>query len=140
MLLEAGQRAKAEAIGAELAEVLPTVRASIAASKHYLPVVLTALGRAGQLLPWLETASQTPWVKAARSYAAENFAEAADRYAQLEDRVAEAHARLRAAERLIADGRTAAGEEQLRKALAFYRSVGATTYIREAERLLAESA
>jgi hypothetical protein len=49
----------------------------------------------------------------------------------------EAHARLRAAGRLTADGRHAEAEEQLQRALAYYRSVGATRYIREGERLLA---
>ncbi len=48
--------------------------------------------------------------------------------------------RLRAAERLVADGRRAEADVQLQKALAFYRSVGATRYIREGEALLAATA
>jgi hypothetical protein len=49
----------------------------------------------------------------------------------------EAHARLRAAARLTSEGRHAEAEQQLQRALAFYRSVGATRYIREGEALLA---
>lgn len=44
------------------------------------------------------------------------------------------------AERLLAVGRRAEADVQLRKALAFYRSVGATRYIREGEALLAATA
>jgi hypothetical protein len=49
----------------------------------------------------------------------------------------EALARLRAADKLVADGRRAEADEQLGRALAFFRSVGATVYVREAEALLA---
>ena len=45
-----------------------------------------------------------------------------------------------AAEQLVAEGRRAEADEQLRPALAFYRGVGATRYLREGEALLAASA
>ena len=48
--------------------------------------------------------------------------------------------RLRAAEQLVGEGRRAEADEQLGPALAFYRSVGATRYVREGEALLAASA
>ena len=48
-----------------------------------------------------------------------------------------AHDRLHAAKALAADGRRAEADVQLRRALAFYRSVGATRYVREGEALLA---
>lgn len=47
--------------------------------------------------------------------------------------------RLRGAEELIDNGRRAEGEEQARKALAFYRSVAATYYIDRCETLLREA-
>jgi hypothetical protein len=50
------------------------------------------------------------------------------------------YARLRGAEALVAAGRRADADEQLQRALAFYRSVGATAYIREAEALFAATA
>ena len=49
----------------------------------------------------------------------------------------EARMRLLAARALVADGRRAEADEQLQKSLAFWRSVGATRYIREGEALLA---
>ena len=52
----------------------------------------------------------------------------------------EAYARLCAAESLAARGRRAEADEELHAALAFYRSVGATRFIREGEALLAASA
>ena len=52
----------------------------------------------------------------------------------------EAWFRLRSAEQLVHEGRGAEADEQLRPALAFYRSVGATRWIREGEALLAASA
>jgi tetratricopeptide (TPR) repeat protein len=51
-----------------------------------------------------------------------------------------ASARVASAEQLLAAGRRAEAEAELEKALAFYRSVGATFLIREAEGLLAASA
>ena len=45
----------------------------------------------------------------------------------------EAFARLRAAEAMAAAGRRPEADVQLERALAFYRSVGATVYVREAE-------
>ena len=52
----------------------------------------------------------------------------------------EARFRLRAAEELIESGRHAEGEVELGKALAFYRTVGATFFIQRGEQLLAKSA
>jgi len=49
-------------------------------------------------------------------------------------------ARLRAAKQLVEEGRRAEADAELNRALAFYREVGATTYVREGEALLAESA
>ena len=52
----------------------------------------------------------------------------------------EARLRLRAAQDLFEAGQRAKGGVELEKALAFYRSVGATFFIERAERLLAASA
>ena len=65
---------------------------------------------------------------------------AADLYCELELRPFEAHARLRAAEQLRIEGRHADANEQLERALAFFRSVGAVRYVRRGEALLAASA
>ena len=62
---------------------------------------------------------------------------AADVFFEIGDLVYEARARLRAAGHLVLAERRADADEQLRKALAFWRSVGATRYVREGEALLA---
>jgi tetratricopeptide (TPR) repeat protein len=80
------------------------------------------------------------WVDTARAIAGGDFLGAAEILDGMGDAVGEAYARLRAAEALIATGRRAEADEQLQKALAFYRSVGATRYILEGEALLAASA
>jgi class 3 adenylate cyclase/tetratricopeptide (TPR) repeat protein len=83
---------------------------------------------------------ETRWADAARAVVQDRFEEAADLFydiGQLDD---EADARLRAAEKLVRDGRRDEADGQLQKALAFYRSVGATRYVREAQSVLAASA
>ena len=60
--------------------------------------------------------------------------------AEIGARPNEAYARLRAAAQLVESGRRAQADEQLQKALAFWRSVGATRYIREGKTLLTKSA
>lgn len=52
----------------------------------------------------------------------------------------EAHDRLWLAVALVEQNRRAEADIQLQKALAFYRSVGASRYIRHGETLLAASA
>ena len=51
----------------------------------------------------------------------------------------EADVRIAAAEALLEAGRTAEGQAELEKALAFYRSVGATFFLDRGEALLAEA-
>ncbi len=65
---------------------------------------------------------------------------AADRTAPTGATQVEAELRLRAAARLRAAGDSAGADQQLRLALAFYRRVGATRRIRDAEALLAATA
>lgn len=83
---------------------------------------------------------ETPWTRAARSILAGELEQAADALEEIGDRSGEADVRLRAAAALAAAGRRAEADVQLAKALAFYRSVGATRYVREAEALLAATA
>ena len=79
----------------------------------------------------------TKWHDAARALLDRDFAMAADVFFEIGDLVYEAQARLRAAGHLVLAERRADADEQLRKALAFWRSVGATRYVREGEALLA---
>jgi tetratricopeptide (TPR) repeat protein len=104
-------------------------------------IVLRALGRESR---YLEHASQspvpTPWRRAAVAYASGDFRAAAQIYAEMGTRADEAYARLRAAEQLVREGRRAEADAELEPALAFWRAVGATPYVREGEALMAASA
>ena len=81
--------------------------------------------------------SPSRWVAGGRAALEGRFLDAAEIYAGMPFLSVEADVRLRAAEALFADGRPADAEKQLELALAFWRSVGATRYIRAAEQLRA---
>jgi class 3 adenylate cyclase len=98
------------------------------------------LDLAQELVDALADHLQTPWIETVRAYAHGDFAAAAELLHRIGAKPEEAEARLRAAEQLVAEGRRAEADEQLQQALEFYRSVGATHYVRECEALLAASA
>ncbi len=105
-----------------------------------LPAAASAALRVGLLQELSDALAHelpTPWVEAVRCYAAGDFVGAAEILARIGSRPEEARARLHAAEQLAAAGRRSAAEQQVRQALAFYRSVGAAFYVRAGEALLA---
>lgn len=83
---------------------------------------------------------ETPWTRVAGLILTHEFEQAAGMLEQIGDRAGEAEVRLQGAAAFVAAGRRAEADVQLAKALAFYRSVGATRYIREGEALLAATA
>jgi hypothetical protein len=85
------------------------------------------LGRGVDARAVLDESPPGRWVDVTRAILAGDAAVAADLLAEIGHRPAEAYARLRA------------GGEHVERALTFYRSVGATRYVREAEALLAAS-
>jgi tetratricopeptide (TPR) repeat protein len=103
-------------------------------------VVARDLGLGDRLLEASEAAIETPWLVAARAILRGDLGAAAAVYAEAGDRAGEAYVRLRLAKELAAAGRRADADVELQRALAFYRSVGATRYVREGESLLAASA
>ena len=106
-----------------------------------LVVALLALDRAGEFLHVVGRApANSRWFDAAAAFASREFERAAAVYAEIGSVPDEAYARLRAAERLLEQGRRSEADEQLERALAFYRSVGATAYIEEGEALVAATA
>jgi hypothetical protein len=103
--------------------------------------VLPAVDREERLLDALRAAERpTRWDGAALAVLTGDLVGAADRYAEIGALPNEAYMRLRAAERLRTTGDDAAAEAQLGRSLAFWRSVGATRHIREAEALLSVKA
>jgi tetratricopeptide (TPR) repeat protein len=101
---------------------------------------LSKLAGAERVLELIDRNPRTPWTDASNAAVEGEFVVAADICSLVGNVTSEAFARLRAAEKLLAEGRRADADVQLQKALAFYRSVGATRYVREGEALLAASA
>jgi class 3 adenylate cyclase/tetratricopeptide (TPR) repeat protein len=125
ILLAVGRTSEADALITEVLELglsEPFVAPDVA-------IALVALGREGELSVGELSPRSSIWVDSARAFAAGDYVRAADLYAQIGSLPDEADARLRS-------GR----DDQVRAALDFYRSVGATRYIREAEALLAATA
>jgi class 3 adenylate cyclase/tetratricopeptide (TPR) repeat protein len=132
----------AETLAEALAEVHQLGQIGFAATwAHGLAWVAWMLGRPEEVLEAIrDDPSKTPWLDAARAVAAGEFTRAAHIFAEIGTPTFEAFYRLRAAEQLVAEGRRAEADEQLRPALAFYRGVEATRYVGEGEALLAASA
>jgi class 3 adenylate cyclase len=138
-----GNESRAESL---LGESLEALRAQqylsfTAIELHCLAWVALAFGRATEVLAVVgREPFQSPWIQAARAVAADDLRTAADILGSLDALPEEAFYRLRAADQLVSNGRRAEADEQLTPALAFYRSVGATRYVREGEALIAASA
>jgi class 3 adenylate cyclase/tetratricopeptide (TPR) repeat protein len=80
---------------------------------------------------------ETPWRRIAEDVTRGDLVSAADALGSIRAATYEAHARLRAAGQLMEDGLRPQAERQLGLALAFYRRVRATAFVREGETLLA---
>ncbi len=129
-LLHAGRRAEAAQTLDELISLGQTPFVFIKTSSSLTDFVwlATALGRQDEVLRMLEGDTDDRWVKPARAILTGDYAAAADLLGAAGDLRAEADMRLRA------------GGAHLHAALEFYRSVGATRFVREAEALLGASA
>jgi class 3 adenylate cyclase/tetratricopeptide (TPR) repeat protein len=138
--LAAGRRQEASALADELLAIDP-VRDHIphgVSPVFDLAWVLVELGREGELLEHVASVEHPlPWHKGAAAIAGSNLEHAAEVYLEIGNLANEALCRLRAAEKLVVEGRRAEADAHLRRALAFFRSVGATRYVREGEALLA---
>jgi class 3 adenylate cyclase/tetratricopeptide (TPR) repeat protein len=141
VLRESGSLERAAVLADEfLAELQAGRRGGFAiVSVLQLSWTLSALGRGRELLSPLSSAD-TPWARAAVAFAAGDLLSAAEICAAMGALTEEARVRLWLAGVLVEQNRHAEAEVHLRRALAFYRSVAATRYIAEGERLLAVSA
>jgi tetratricopeptide (TPR) repeat protein len=95
------------------------------------------LGREMGALVGRRDVAGTPWSQAALAVANGDLLGAADILKGTGARTLEAAARLRAAQAYASGGRRTEAAEQFALALAFYREVGASAYVLEAEALLA---
>jgi class 3 adenylate cyclase/predicted ATPase len=104
-----------------------------------IALVAEELGCVDEVAEIVEDGAQTSWTVAAGALLRGDLVGAADGLDEIGDAEVEALTRLRAAERLIAEGRRAEADEQLQRSLEFWRSVRATRYIRECEALLGDA-
>jgi tetratricopeptide (TPR) repeat protein len=107
---------------------------------HVLAWTLVAAGQGPELIAGLEPLQHIPWARAGAAFGEGDPVRAADICAEMGAATQEAYARLAAARLLVGQGRRPEADEQLHRALAFYRSVGASRYVREGESLLAVTA
>jgi tetratricopeptide (TPR) repeat protein len=128
---EAGRVEDARALVSEALASLPVSWALID-----IALVAESLGCAEAVEEHLAQSPPTRWKDAGLAALRGDFTGAADILDEIGDLELEALARLRGAERLLAESTRAEADEELQKALAFYRSVRATRYIREVEALL----
>jgi class 3 adenylate cyclase/tetratricopeptide (TPR) repeat protein len=137
--LESGQVREASVLVEELLALRPANRPlGRFAILFDLAVALRELGRPEAMLDETARAEvRTRWVEAAEAQAESRLVEASDIYARAGALPLEAYTRLKAGEQLTADGRLAEARAELETSLSFWRSVGATRYIRECEELLA---
>jgi len=140
MLILEGERAEARELVDEVFVLLREHEPYYTMSIYLLwPAYDLGLGRAASEI--FEPSSHgSPWIEAALAVWRGDLAAAADAYARHGALVLEAETRLRAAEQLRAAGDRAGADEELARAIAFYRSVGATRRIRDAEARLAATA
>jgi hypothetical protein len=127
----------ADLIGLALARELLSLQGDWVWSRIDLAWVAERLGVDRELRGQFEMMHPSLGLDALRAVLERDFERAAEGFAEIGSLPDEAFARLRAAERLVAEGRVNAADTQLHQALGFWRSVGATRYIREGEALLA---
>jgi class 3 adenylate cyclase len=133
-----GRLTEAKARAAEAIEYLRT-HIEMAAALGLLTTIAAELEIESELRDLFKLAPDGPVERVGRAGAAGNHSLAADLQAAMGSPTLEAFYRLAAAEALIAAGRRAEGEAELERALAFYRTVGATAYLQRAETLLTAS-
>ncbi|HXH95800.1 MAG TPA: hypothetical protein VNH40_01200, partial [Gaiellaceae bacterium] len=136
-LFDHGYAPEARELARELVEV---ARANPQESVCQLPWTFSfsplAVEFESELRDAVEQAPPGPWKTLAFACLDRDFVRAAEIWAGAGSPTMEARLRLRAGEELIEAGRRAEGEAELAKALAFYRAVDATYFIRRAEALL----
>jgi DNA-binding SARP family transcriptional activator/class 3 adenylate cyclase len=99
--------------------------------------LLNELNLSDELRQALASTPSTPWMDGARAIASGKFADAVEIVTQLGLPAIEAHTRLRAAQALTEAGDLSKSHEVLAPALVFFKKVGATRYLAQAQELLA---
>jgi hypothetical protein len=140
-LLAQGDREGAAVLADELVEAWRDVGIVHPNECADAPWIFIDLGRTDELEQALTKARAfTPWHEAARRAIRGDLVGAAEVYEQIGSVPDEAHARLRAAEAFVLEGRRAEADRQLSLARPIFVQLGAAAWSAEADALLAESA
>ncbi len=141
VLAGCGARPEAERLADELVALMPEAARLGGGTNPITVLALVDLGRADAVLRAPGGRSRPRLLGALKLYAAGEFVDAADAFAELGDAAfLEAYARLRAAERFVAEGKRGEADLELHRSLEFWRKAHATYYLGQAEKLLAASA
>jgi class 3 adenylate cyclase len=140
VLAAVGRAGEGQRVLAELFAAGTAVLSNLYMSFTDCVLAAEILGRRDEARQWLGAPRGSPWFAAAHALVDQEFVRAAESLDSMGAARSAALARLRAAQELVTAGRSAEADHQLRLALAFFRSIGATRYIREGEALLAASA
>jgi class 3 adenylate cyclase/tetratricopeptide (TPR) repeat protein len=140
VLAMAGRAEEAQPVLSELFGLNVTEEGTLDESSVDCVLAAEILGRRDEARRWLAARRDSPWFVAVRELADREPVAAAEALDAMGAARSAALARLRAGQELARTGRRAEADEQLRRALSFFRSVAATRFIREAEALLAASA
>jgi class 3 adenylate cyclase/tetratricopeptide (TPR) repeat protein len=134
-----GHEDKARELAEEALEVARQ-HVDLAAILNMLAVVARQLGIQDKVREIVQLAPEGPWKDVTLAGAEGDFTRVAEAFSGFGALALEADARLIGGESLIEAGRRLEGEAEIKRALEFYRSVGASFFIRRAEASLAESA
>jgi tetratricopeptide (TPR) repeat protein len=137
ILVETGRLEEARPLAQEALATTVGIVGSVIWGQVELAFVAEKLECSEELGEQIDRGPQTKWTDATRAVLHGDFVRGADVFEAIGDAESESHARLRGAKQLLADRRRADAYEQLQRSLAFWRSVGATRYIRQAESMLA---
>jgi class 3 adenylate cyclase len=144
VLLEQGLREEASSLASELLASGTMLSALLEAVPALTPVefawLMRDLGREPELRSLLELVPATPWFDAARAIGQGDVVRSVEVVLGIGAPAVEAYARLRAAQELARAGPHAEARDCLAPALAFFRKVGATRYIAQAEQVLTPAA
>jgi tetratricopeptide (TPR) repeat protein len=121
-------------------EAVELFRADPQARPWTLPEVAFELGQSNAIRDTITRITPSPGREASLAVLDGDMDTAARRYAEIGFTHFENEARLRWAEQLAAESRVDDSREQLERALAFYRSVGATLFVKRGEALLQREA
>jgi len=133
VLIETGRPREAEILVDELLQ-----QGAVAEFVHVeLALALGGLGRHAALKQLVSQSGNVRWKDVLALIADGSLVDASDVCEQLGSLPAAAYLRMHAGERLIGEGRDAEARAQLARAIAFWRSVRATRFLRDAEGLVA---